>query len=247
MDVLLLDAGLAAACLGLISIAKPLGVLHIHTRSAGALVLAVGVLLAVLAALLPTGPIELGGPPMRIDETIARYQFGEHHEIRVHAPGDRVYRAMRDVTAGEIRLFRLLTWLRSPQLPGRGRASIMNAPEARPILDVALRSGFVLVAEEPGREIVFGTVVCCDGARATSGEELAHLDRPGVAKAIMNFHVTDAGGGFTRVITETRIFATDKSAERRFGVYWRVIYPGSALIRRMWLRAIRDRAERSPA
>jgi hypothetical protein len=103
------------------------------------------------------------------------------------------------------------------------------------------------VSEEPGREIVFGTLVCCDGARATSGEELARLDRPGVAKAIMNFHLADDGGGFTRVITQTRIFATDKSAERRFGVYWRVIYPGSALIRRMWLRAIRERAERGPA
>ena len=26
------------------------------------------------------------------------------------------------------------------------------------------------------------------------------------------------------------------------GIYWRVIYPGSALIRRMWLRAIERRA-----
>ena len=31
----------------------------------------------------------------------------------------------------------------------------------------------------------------------------------------------------------------------RFALYWRVIYPGSALIRRMWLRALRLRAERA--
>jgi len=29
-------------------------------------------------------------------------------------------------------------------------------------------------------------------------------------------------------------------------LYWRVIYPGSALIRRMWLRAIKKRAEALP-
>ncbi len=33
-------------------------------------------------------------------------------------------------------------------------------------------------------------------------------------------------------------------AAPRFAIYWRVIYPGSALIRRMWLDAIRRRAER---
>jgi len=33
---------------------------------------------------------------------------------------------------------------------------------------------------------------------------------------------------------------------QRFQLYWRVIYPGSALIRRMWLRAIKQRAEALP-
>ena len=59
----------------------------------------------------------------------------------------------------------------------------------------------------------------------------------------MNFLVEDEGGGWTRVTTQTRVFATDLAATRRFATYWRVIYPGSALIRRMWLRAIKRRAE----
>jgi hypothetical protein len=36
----------------------------------------------------------------------------------------------------------------------------------------------------------------------------------------------------------------DAAARRKFGAYWLVICPGSALIRRMWLRAIERRAER---
>jgi hypothetical protein len=60
----------------------------------------------------------------------------------------------------------------------------------------------------------------------------------------MNFLVTPDEGGGSTVITETRIYANNPSSLRRFGVYWRLIHPGSDLIRRMWLRAIAQRAER---
>jgi hypothetical protein len=39
----------------------------------------------------------------------------------------------------------------------------------------------------------------------------------------------------SRLVTQTRVAASDASAERRFAAYWRLIYPGSAFIRRMWL------------
>jgi hypothetical protein len=59
----------------------------------------------------------------------------------------------------------------------------------------------------------------------------------------MGFLIEDQGDGWSRLRTETRVFATDASARRRFAVYWRLIYPGSSLIRHMWLDAIRRRAE----
>ena len=74
-------------------------------------------------------------------------------------------------------------------------------------------------------------------------EQFKALDAPGLAKAAMNFRLEDSGAGGCLLTTETRVYATDASARRRFTPYWRVIYPGSALIRRMWLRAIKRRAE----
>jgi hypothetical protein len=59
----------------------------------------------------------------------------------------------------------------------------------------------------------------------------------------MNFAITPQDAGTCLVSTETRVYGTDASAGRRFAPYWRLIYPGSAIIRRMWLRAIRIRAE----
>ncbi|MGH9675014.1 MAG: hypothetical protein ACRD44_17720, partial [Bryobacteraceae bacterium] len=67
------------------------------------------------------------------------------------------------------------------------------------------------------------------------------LHAPGFALAAMNFRVEDTG----LVTTETRVFATDDAARRRFAVYWRLIYPWSALLRRTWLRAIARRAPSS--
>ena len=63
-----------------------------------------------------------------------------------------------------------------------------------------------------------------------------------VTVATMNILVTEAGPERSLVTTETRVFANSGPARRRFAAYWRVIYPGSGLIRRMWLRAIQRRA-----
>ncbi|MCA1563325.1 MAG: hypothetical protein LC804_24755 [Acidobacteria bacterium] len=128
----------------------------------------------------------------RLDEFVPAFQFVERHAITIPASPARIYEAVSSVTAREIRLFRTLTWLR--RFGRSGPESILNAPPDVPIVDVAVRTMFILLAD----------------------------DRP--------------------LSTETRIWATDESARRRFGMYWRVIYPGSALIRRMWLRAIRKRA-----
>jgi len=243
MDVLLVDFALALAFLGLVSLIRPLRFLKIRTRRMALLVVGAGVLLLVVALSLPVYPPRLPGPRMAIDEVLPSYEFGEHHEILVAAPPERVLAATRAVTAREIRLFRLLTWLRSPRFSRGGRESILNPRAERPILDVALRSGFVLLREEPGREIAFGAVVCCaPRVPPRSAEEFQALSGS-LARAVMNFHVEDAGGGRSRLVTQTRVAATDAEAERVFARYWRVIYPGSALIRRMWLRAIKTRAE----
>ena len=58
----------------------------------------------------------------------------------------------------------------------------------------------------------------------------------------MNFLVSPDGPHASIVSTETRVHANDARSRRLFARYWRVIYPGSALIRRMWLRAIERRA-----
>ncbi|HEY3257453.1 MAG TPA: hypothetical protein VGJ64_01245 [Gemmatimonadaceae bacterium] len=245
MPVVLLYAGLTTAVAGLLSLLRPIRWLGIPTRLRAGKVFVAGALIAVVAARLPAQLIAQSAPNSLLDGFVPRYQFNEVHSIDVHASPESVYAAIRQVTASEIRFFRVLTWIRSPHI-GPTRESILNPAAGDPMIDVATRSGFLLLAEAPPHELVFGTIGF-GGPLAVSNptpQGFRRFDRPGYAKIAMNFLVTPAANGSARLGTETRVYATDDAARRGFATYWRLIYPGSSLIRIMWLRAIRARAER---
>jgi hypothetical protein len=240
MTSLLLYAGLLCALIGLIG--------SFRNRRRWLRVLLIGVALVFLAFLLPVREYRADGERGRIDEFVPVYQFGERHSRRMQVSCERAYAALKQVTASEISLFRLLTWLR--RLGRKGPESILNAPDSLPLLDVATRSGFFWLADEPGREGVLGTVVVAPpgGKHPSNPAEFGAVTAPGYAVAAMSFRfmpqTTGTGGGCV-VTTETRVRANDPKSRRVFARYWRVIYPGSALIRVMWLRAIQRRAERT--
>jgi hypothetical protein len=182
-----------------------------------------GLAAVALAWLVPPATHRIDQPAPLLDDFAPQYQFHEIHRLYIAAPQDRVYKAMKEVTAQEIHFFQLLTTLR--RFGRSAPESILNAPDHQPILEVALRSGFRLLAEAQGCEIVFASIVI-----------------PPDTRAAMNFLVEPAGRNSTLLTTETRVYAPRPAARRRFAAYWRTIYPGSALIRYYWLRAIERRA-----
>lgn len=244
---ILLDVSLAAAALGALCLVKPLAFLGIHTRAGGAALLTGALAAALVVALWPAPTLRSSGH-QAIDRFLDNYNFHELHTTLVSAPPEAVYRAVQEVTAGEIRWLKPLMAIRSfPAWLLRKRAP---RPEAVPILEVATRASFFYLAREPPREIVVGTVGqfwrLAGGAappRPASPEAFVSLDDPNFAKAVMSFTIEDAGRGVTLLSTETRILAPEGAARRRFAAYWRLIYPGSSLIRVGWLEGIKKRAE----
>ena len=241
---LLVYVGLSVLALGLVCVVRPIRRLRLAPRKRGAWLVGAGAAAVTAGLLAPATEMRIASPQTRLDEFLPAYQFAEVHSMVISAPPARVFRAIQETTAGEIRFFRLLTTIRRLGRPGP--ESILNAPERIPILAVATRTSFITLANDPDREIVVGTVVIAppDVRAGTSltPEVFRQISRPGFALAAMNFRVTPNDSASTLVTTETRVYATDAATQRRFTRYWRVIFPGSALIRRSWLVAIRRRA-----
>ena len=245
IDSFFVYLGFASFLAGLISLIRPLRFIYIRTRWAALLVCGFGLLLSVGVLLLPYQDKETASRLNRMDEWMPRWQVGERHTLKIAAPPAAVFAAIHEVRADEIMLFRTLTAIR--RCGRTGPEDILNAPERMPLLDVATQTTFVLLEEDAPRELVIGTVIAAPPEARRAGRLEPDLFRrdlpPGVVLATMNFFVTAAEGGESIVTTETRIHAGGPAALRRFGIYWRLIHPGSDIIRRTWLRAIARRAE----
>ncbi len=238
-------AGLSLGFAGLFLVIKPIRRLRVPTRRRALRVAATGVAVAAVALALPAPESRVDRATTRLDEFAPVWQFHERHTIRIATPPSRVYDAIKRVRADEITLFGTLTWIRRGGQPLP--EGILNAGSRAPLIDVATENGFVRLVDDPPRELVIGTVVVTPpGTRGTLTPELFQTTLPpGFALATMNFLVTPDGANGSIVSTETRVYASSASARRRFAPYWRVIYPGSAIIRRMWLGAIARRAMRA--
>lgn len=181
---------------------------------------------------------------MLIDEIMPEPHFAERHAIRVAAPPERAYEAVRRLDLRGSPVIRTLFALRS--LPGlfsrrRGRRGLGST------MDTLLANGFVLLAEQPPREIVLGLAgqfwKPTGGIARLAADEFRGCDLPGLALAAWNFTVLPTDEG-SLVATETRVRCTDTAAHRSFARYWRVVRPFSGLIRMEALRTLRRAAER---
>jgi hypothetical protein len=188
---------------------------------------------------------------MLLDSFLPVYEFNEIHTTTIHASPERVFRSLKELTFAELSpVVSALFAIRAlpARLTGKGNPF---ATEARPFLEELLDNDFVLLAEEPNHELVFGLVgqfwkLSADGGlKLADAQAFFAFDDPDYAKAVANFYLDEnAGNGRIKISTETRIHVPDPATRKKFAAYWRVIYPGSALIRMMWLKAIKRRAER---
>jgi hypothetical protein len=169
----------------------------------------------------------------------------EEHELDIAAQPRAVFEAAKGVTPAEVHLMAPLFALRA--LPARLKgARSLGLARNGPILEGMVRSGFVTLGEVEGEEIALGAVgrfwqLAPAFLQVADADAFREIDVPGYAKAALSFLAVPAPGGCT-LRTETRVLVSDDASRRRFLAYWGVIGPGSALIRRSWLNAVRRRA-----
>jgi hypothetical protein len=172
---------------------------------------------------------------MLIDEFLSAYDISARYQIEIQAPMERVYQAARSLDSNDSGIVRWLFHLRG--LP----ASMLT-------LDGMLKFGFILLGETPPHELVIGLVgrfwSHSAGIQRITPEAFRAFDREGYAKAVTNISLSQGGDGLTRVATETRVLCQGEASRRWFRLYWLLIGPFSGLIRKEWLRIIKQQAER---
>ena len=189
---------------------------------------------------------------MLLDEVLPEFHVRASYRTHTVASPERVYASVWTTDFDHWGLMRTLFVLRG--VPGllvapreTWRRVRARGGHRRVRLEDVLARGFTLVREQPGEELVLGTVGRFWGARGelrgVSPESFREVSVPGTAKAAWNFAVHTGTDGRTVLTTETRVLCADPATRRWFRAYWAVIGPFSGLIRREMLAAIRNTAE----
>jgi hypothetical protein len=237
--------GLGLLVTGLISTLRPLRFLGIRRRATALLILVIGAAFIFTGLEWPASSRIATGPHQRLDDFMPSYEFYERHVTYAHAPAARVSDAVKNVTIADIPVATWLMRIRAMAFGDSGR----RKASPQPILKTSSQTGtgFLALDLDGPAEIVQGLVgrPWAQGPRprVETPAEFIAFNAPDNVKVAFNIAWSDAGGGRTRITTETRIVGTDDHARRTFARYWRVIYPGSAIIRRAWLDAIVAKAE----
>lgn len=180
---------------------------------------------------------------MPLDQYLPSYDVHEQHSTTIASSPERVIEAARALTWRDVPLFAGLMAVRSLPALLTGHRPALSGP----LVDDFTRAGFVELAARPD-ELVYGAVGRfwhpTGGLRRVAPADFTAFSEPGFVKTAFNFRAQpgSSSAGSTVLTTETRVLATDAAALRSFRRYWRVVHPGSALIRRIWLRAIRRAA-----
>jgi hypothetical protein len=182
---------------------------------------------------------------MLIDPFVPHPDAAEIHSIEIAAPRETVYRALRTTNFADSLVIKGLLALRA--LP---RLLMCRGSAPRRLhtltLDTVLQGSFGLLAEDPGREIVLGVTGRfwrpIDNTSSFNASSFRDAVRPGFARAVWNFAVSDGSDGGTVLSTETRVVCGDRVSRWKFRAYWLIVRPFSGLIRILMLRAVRKRA-----
>jgi hypothetical protein len=235
--------GIILAIVGLISVAKPMNFLWIFDRKVALFVL-VGGLSILIAALYCPVKIYHSENKQKIDSILPDYSFSEYHETTINASPEKVKSAWQNTPIREIAVVDLLMKIRG--LPAnkeeKDKVAMMNQCAG------TFRTPDFCYFEMDSTEFITVMLIKAsaqaDPPSMKSLEQFINFNEAGYIKVVLNFRIIPIENGRTLVTTETRNQGLTPKDRRIFGRYWRVIYPGSAIIRRLWLDALAKKATR---
>jgi len=107
--------------------------------------------------------------------------------------------------------------------------------------------GWSMLAVDPGKEIVLGTVTQPwsrnSAFQRLPADEFARFSEPGYAKIALTVRIDEVSSEHSELRSETRVQTTDPVSRARFRRYWAFLSPGMDIIRRIVLQQVKADAE----
>jgi hypothetical protein len=219
----------------------PATLLGVAAGAAGAFALGWGGYAAV--TWLGYGRRHPDGEDALLDRFIPEWEAGDRHEIRVAAPAEFAYAALKETDLESIPLVHAIF---------AARAKILGAesdtpPPTRGLLASTLAIGWGVLDEVPGREIAVGAITKPWEADVTfhalPPERFRDFDEPGWVKIVWTLEAEPVDETESVARTRVRVRTTSADARARFRRYWSIFSPGIRLIRRLSLPVVRATAE----
>ena len=187
-----------------------------------------------------------GADLMFIESTMPTFDAMIAEHVVVAADPATTFHAARTLDLLTVRtpLLTASMWLRGLSARWSGKSV---PPLPRLVVAEGGLPGWLLLGEQPNREIAFGAVGKLWQPviewRDVSPTGFAGFAEPGWGKIAANFSVTPYGARATLLSYQCRTVTTDPGSRRRFLGYWWLIRPFVAHIMRATLRQIKVNAE----
>ncbi len=179
----------------------------------------------------------------QLENLIPVFDVVERFKLPIAAPAKQTFTAACNLDLLEPRFIRAIFRIRrmalgSQEQESRRRLGLVNQAKAW---------GWNALAEQPGREIVFGAAtqpwIANPVFRGIAPEEFRTFQEPGFVKIAWTLRADPTGKRSSVATTETRAVATDEAARAMFRWYWALVSPGTALIRLIALRRVKRELE----
>ena len=235
--------GAILALVAIVSLIKPLTFLFILNRTIAVCILCGGVLISVISLILPE-KINHSQANLAIDTLLPDYSFNEYHEIIVDVSIDEVKQALQTTGVSDIPVVLLLMKIRGISDKEKDMSDTVTNNQSNPETFNTPDFNFIVASQSE----LYTLMILNASAKTpppviTTSEDFIAFKKPGYVKVAVNFLFRSLDNGKTLVSTETRNLPINRKDSRVFGRYWRIIYPGSAIIRRLWLDTLAKNAE----
>ena len=235
---------------GLISLIYPLAFLFITNRTIAGCVVLGGLLISATSLISPVKLEQSPTSDQQIDGLMPTYSFNEFHEVRINSSLEKIKQVLQVTGVKDIPAARLLMGIRGiadedVDLSDRASNNLVGSDT----ISTPDFNFFVVSPNEWITVMILKSVIITNNSNQpappniTTLEQFRAFNKPGYVKVAVNFRFISTNSNETIVTTETRNNGITRKDNRVFGYYWRIIYPGSAIIRRVWLDTIKKKVE----